>query len=252
MYCMRGLPGKEDWNNNIPVSPQYMLTQRDWWFQHERGCDKAPPLDGHFLELPAGGSFTVEIATNRAFTTFGVNPNFDGYFGGNQNPIRSDEGCVVDPNLHTFNQSSAPGTVFAISYENSIDKVTPENLVVFTVRYNTPWQRVTSYDVPKDLPHCPLGGCTCAWGWIPMGCGQPNMYMQGHKCMVTGTTSTRKLAVAKPPVYCEDDSSKCVKGAKQMIFYQQLTGNNVFNPPKMPTYNARMGFSDGAQNDIFE
>ncbi|CAF1288289.1 unnamed protein product [Adineta steineri] len=252
MYCMRGLPGKEDWNNNIPVSPQYMLTQRDWWFQHDRGCDKVPPLDGHFLELPAGGSFTVEIATNRAFTTFGVNPNFDGYFGGNQNPVRSDGGCVVDPNLHTFNQSSAPGTVFAISYENSIDKVTPENLVVFTVRYNTPWQRVTSYDVPKDLPHCPLGGCTCAWGWIPMGCGQPNMYMQGHKCMVTGTTSTRKLAVAKPPVYCEDDPSKCVKGAKQMIFYQQLTGNNVFNPPKMPTYNARMGFSDGAQNDIFE
>ena len=85
-----------------------------------------------------------------------------------------------------------------------------------------------------------------------MGCGQRNMYMQGHKCIVTGSNSTRKLAVAKPPVYCEDAGSKCVKGAKQMIFYQQLDGNNVKNPPKMPTYNARMGFSDGAQNDIFE
>ena len=85
-----------------------------------------------------------------------------------------------------------------------------------------------------------------------MGCGQPNMYMQGHKCIVTRSTSTRKLAVAKSPVYCEDNPAKCVKGAKQMIFYQQLDGNNVQNPPKMPTYNARMGFSDGAQNDIFQ
>jgi hypothetical protein len=85
-----------------------------------------------------------------------------------------------------------------------------------------------------------------------MGCGQVNIYMQGHKCIVTGSNSTRKLMVAKPPVYCEDNQSKCIKGAKQMIFYRQLDGNNVINPPKIPTYNARMGFSDGAQNDIFE
>ena len=78
------------------------------------------------------------------------------------------------------------------------------------------------------------------------------MSMQGHKCIVTGSTSTRQLAVAKPPVYCEDDRSKCVKGAKQMIFYQQVDGNNVKNPPKIPTYNSRMGYSDGAQNDIFQ
>ncbi|CAF4962578.1 unnamed protein product [Rotaria sp. Silwood1] len=211
------------------------LTQKDWWFQHYQGCDKEPPPVGDYLELPAGGSFTVEIATNRAFTTFGHNKKFNGYFGGPQELEYTPWGCVSYPNLHTPNQTLAPGTVFAISYQNSIDKVTPENLVVFTVRYKTPWQRVTSYDVPNDLPPCPPGGCTCAWGWIPMGCGQPNMYMQGHKCIVTGSTSTKKLAVAKPPVYCENDRSKCVKGAKQMIFYFQKDGNNVFNVPKMPT-----------------
>jgi hypothetical protein len=85
-----------------------------------------------------------------------------------------------------------------------------------------------------------------------MGCGEPNMYMQGHKCIVTGSNSTRQLAVARPAVYCEDDRSKCVNGAKQMIFYNQLDGNNVVNPPKMPIYNTRMGFSEGAQNDIFQ
>lgn len=141
-----------------------MLTKKDWWFQHDRGCDKVPPPSGDYLELPAGGSFTVEIATNRAFTTFGSNPKFDGYFGGHQTLVRSSDGCVTDPNLHTPNQQSAPGTAFAISYQNSIDKVTPENLVVFTVKYNTPWQRLTTYNVPRDLPPCPSGGCTCAWG----------------------------------------------------------------------------------------
>ncbi len=85
-----------------------------------------------------------------------------------------------------------------------------------------------------------------------MGCGQPNMYMQGHKCIVTGSTSTRKLAVAKPPVYCENDRSKCVKGAKQMIVCFQKDSNNVFNVSKMPTYNGVLGFFEGAQNDIFE
>ena len=140
------------------------LTKKDWWFQHHSGCDQAPPPAGDYLELPAGKSFTVEIATNRAFTTFGSDKNFNGYYGGQQDIQRNAAGCVTSPNLHTPNQTLAPGTVFAISYQNSIDRVTPENLVVFTVRYKTPWQRVTSYDVPKDLPPCPSGGCICAWG----------------------------------------------------------------------------------------
>ncbi|CAF0745143.1 unnamed protein product [Adineta ricciae] len=252
MYCMKGRGNENNMNNNLPVNPLVDLTKKDWWFQHFQGCDREPPPDGDYLELPAGGSFTVEIATNRAFTTFGHDKNFNGYFGGPQELEYTPWGCVSYPNLHTPNQTAAPGTIFAISYQNSIDKVTPENLVVFTVRYKTPWQRLTSYDVPKDLPPCPPGGCTCAWGWVPMGCGQPNMYMQGHKCIVTGSTSTKKLAVAKPPVYCENNPSRCTKGAKQMIFHFQKDGNNVFNVPKMPTYNQVMGFFEGAQNDIFE
>ncbi|EEB88604.1 hypothetical protein MPER_13483, partial [Moniliophthora perniciosa FA553] len=32
-------------------------------------CDEFPPPPGEFLELPAGGSFIVEIAANRAKTT---------------------------------------------------------------------------------------------------------------------------------------------------------------------------------------
>jgi len=43
------------------------------------------------------------------------------------------------------------------------------------------------------------------------------MYMQGFKCKVTGATSTAPLAKAQAAVYCKDDPTKCVKGAKQMI-----------------------------------
>jgi hypothetical protein len=45
--------------------------------------------------------------------------------------------------------------------------------------------------------------------------------MAGYKCNVTDVTSTKQLAPAQPPVYCEDDSSKCVAGAKQMIAWNR-------------------------------
>jgi hypothetical protein len=37
--------------------------------------------------------------------------------------------------VHTQNETMAAGTVFAISYQSDITKVTEENLVVFTVKY---------------------------------------------------------------------------------------------------------------------
>jgi hypothetical protein len=103
------------------------------------------------------------------------------------------------------------------------------------------------------MPACPPDGCTCAWLWVPRGCGQPNMYMQGYKCMVTGATSTTPLAKAQPPVMCDLDPSKCVVGAKQMIVWNQLTGNNVVTTgSQTPAYNLRNGFKPGAQLDIFQ
>jgi hypothetical protein len=69
MYCKDGLPGDNNQNNNLPVAPLYQLSKEDWWFQHDRGCDQAPPAAGEFLNVPSGGHFTVEHADNQAFTT---------------------------------------------------------------------------------------------------------------------------------------------------------------------------------------
>jgi hypothetical protein len=78
------------------------------------------------------------------------------------------------------------------------------------------------------------------------------MYQTPFKCNVTGATSTVPVAMPKPPVWCEEDQSKCVKGAKQMIYWNQAERNNIevsgydlAGSHKSPAYNAKCGFSDG-------
>ena len=87
--------------------------------------------------------------------------------------------------------------------------------------------------------------------WAPNHCGQSNIYMHPYRCKVSGA-GTRQLAPAKAPVWCEDDATKCLKGAKQMIAWAQLDGNNVFVSGtqkdggwKSPAYNMKMGFYNG-------
>jgi hypothetical protein len=78
-------------------------------------------------------------------------------------------------------------------------------------------------------------------------------YMQGFKCKVTNASPTAlPLAAAQVPTYCADDASTCVKGAKQMLAWHQKTGNNVETTDgKTPNYNAKCGWTEGAQTDIF-
>ena len=46
--------------------------------------------------------------------------------------------------------------------------------------------------------------------------------MNGVRCKVTGARpDAPKLAKAQPAVWCEDDESKCVKGAKGITIYNQ-------------------------------
>ncbi len=81
----------------------------------------------------------------------------------------------------------------------------------------------------------------------------------GYNCRVTDVKPTaRAVEPAKTPVWCEDDQSKCVKGAKGMIVFNQKEGNNIDiggqqldGDAKSPGYNKKTGFEDGAQNDIF-
>lgn len=262
MYCINGPQLETDLNSNNVVNPLFRLLQSDWWLHHVDKCDEYPPPNGEMLQLPSGGQFTIEIATNRAKTSL----SYDGrdtteWPDGRQHPEDWNEpDCITDPNMHTQNRSMASGTTFAISYNSDIKKVTPENLVIFTVRHNTPWKRIATYDVPNGMPPCPAEGCICVWGWIPNGCGEPNMYQVPFRCNTTSSVPStfRPLGIPKPAVWCEDDQLKCVRGPKQMLYWNQLTGNNIevsgfdLNGfPRSPGYNLKCGFRDGAQQDIF-
>lgn len=265
MYCKNGLSNQDQPNNNEIVNPLWNLTFNDW-FMHGQ-CRNFPPPAGEFLHLPAGGSFTVEMAGNRGQTTLSFGGQFTSEWpDGQQHPEYEDGSwppntCIISPNLHTFNEADAAGSVFAIAYKSDISQVAFNDLVVFTQAPHTPWKRVTSFDVPANMPACPAGGCICAWGWVPNNCGEPNMYMAPWKCTVTGAKpNAPQLAVPRDPVWCEGNPGACVTGAKKMIAWHQLDGNNVFTdgqPPqadgqaRSPGYNAKMGFSPGAQNDIF-
>ncbi|KJA19114.1 hypothetical protein HYPSUDRAFT_204854 [Hypholoma sublateritium FD-334 SS-4] len=260
MYCLNGNTGSTDLNSYAIVSPIYQQPFSGWWMHGFNNCNQYPPADGDFLDLPAGGSFSVEIASNRAKTTLSYNGQYTSEWpdGSTYPEDYNVPTCITSPNMHTQNQSQAAGTAFAISYESDINNVTPDNLAVFSVRYNTPWKREIQYDVPAAMPACPAAGCICAWGWVPNGCGQPNIYQTPFRCRVTGATSTTPVAAPKPPVWCEGNSGACTKGAKQMIYWNQNERNNIVvsgldqvGEPKSPAYNSKLGFPDGAQEDIF-
>ena len=78
------------------------------------------------------------------------------------------------------------------------------------------------------------------------------MYHVPFRCTVTGAISNAPVAAAVPPVWCEGDPSSCIKGAKQMLYWNQLDGNNIevsgwdlSGGHKSPGYNAKCGFADG-------
>ena len=73
-----------------------------------------------------------------------------------------------------------------------------------------------------------------------------------YRCTVTGATSTRPVGNPVPPVWCEDDASKCISGPKQMLYWNQASGTNIHvsgedlsGKPKSPGYNEKCGFKPG-------
>jgi hypothetical protein len=142
MYCRDGnVKGEVNQNTNTVVNPVYQQTKTNWWFQHDRGCDAFPPPAGEFLQLPANGEVTVELAHNRAFTTLSYDGRLvTGWPDGKDHPDNwsgwtgEGEGCIQDDGaLHVQNETSATGTAFAIAYEANLNAIKMEDLVVFSV-----------------------------------------------------------------------------------------------------------------------
>ncbi|CAM0140360.1 hypothetical protein VKS41_007010 [Umbelopsis sp. WA50703] len=234
-------------NSNKAVQPLRDYTLEEWWWHG--AMDDKPDADQVF-ELPAGGSASMEIADNKAFTSMGAHGM---YPNPRKAPVpwnNTDNGWG---NMHAVHRQDVAGCALGIAYNDKPEDVKPEDFAIFSVVHDCPARQLQSFDIP-NLPKCPNGRCQCSWFWIHKSIGGTDqMYMTPFVCNVTNTKSTKKVGKAIPPVKCDTDPSKCVVGAKQPMYWMQKEGNNMFEPTHYaPTYSDAYNYKEGAQNDIFE
>ncbi|KAI0636238.1 hypothetical protein C8Q77DRAFT_1052406 [Trametes polyzona] len=241
--------------DNRPVAPLQDMTFDQWWFH---GHLQYPPNPGDVFQLPAGKPATTELACNKGATTW-----FNSSEGGDIRQGNSP--CPNSPpsSFHTTGIDDVKGCALAIAYEPDVNKIQPEDFVVFSVNQTCVWNRFTDFQVPARMPACPEGGCHCAWFWIHSpDSGSEQIYMNGFKCDITGASSTVPLAKPKVARRCGADPEhgkpdpvpgNCTYGAKQPLYWLQKERNNMFEDAIAPPfYNDLYNFRDGAQDDIFE
>ncbi|EAU85153.1 hypothetical protein CC1G_06169 [Coprinopsis cinerea okayama7 len=246
--------------DNRPVSPLRDMTFNEWWFHNH--LDFPPHPEDKFL-LPAGSAATAEIACTKSATSYHASSE-----GGDiRDPNDPNNPCPNSPSIafHAHNEEDAMGCALAIAYKSDVNEVTPEDFTVFSVNHTCVWNRFTDFQVPKRMPPCPEGGCICAFFWVHSenGGGEEN-YMNGFRCDVTGAEANVNVKVAKSRVArrCGRDEKRgrftndlgnCTAGAKTPFYWVQAERNNMFEGPHSPpVYNDLYGFSNGAQDDIFE
>lgn len=220
------------------VTPLSGLSFNDWWFHGNLG--KAG--SGTPMELPAGGSVSLELSCNKRFTSYGSDGD-------------GTTACPDDiPSYHAgtpIRNSEILGCGLAIAYKSDAASVTPSDFTIFSVNTDCVDNLHTSFEVPSGMPECPNGKCVCAWFWQGQASAD-EMYMTGFDCTVTGSSSTKSIGAAQPPQYCPNGG--CVSGPKQPMYWANDNANVAYDGvyTHKPSYNSAWGFSNGAQNDIFE
>ena len=147
--------------DNRPVAPLTNMPFNQWWFHNHLDH---PPNDGDFFELPAGKTATTELACNKGATTW-----FNSSEGGDiRQPNNPNDPCPGSDmsEWHTNGINDLFGCSLAITYQNDVTQVKPEDFTVFSVNQTCVWTRFTDFQVPAAMPPCPPGGCICAWFWI--------------------------------------------------------------------------------------
>ncbi|KAI5840628.1 hypothetical protein BZA05DRAFT_16288 [Tricharina praecox] len=231
-------PSVLDFNGDgyTAVTPLSGKSFSQWWF-HGMASASMP---SEVFSLPVGKSVTVEASCNKDFTSWGSQ-------GDGQNACPDDT-----PSLHAGTPVEAGqllGCGLAIAYKSKFTDVKPEDFAVFSVNHQCVKQLKTTFDVPKVMPKCPDGGCICAWFWQGQSSAD-EMYMTGFRCNISGGSSTASISSPKAPKYCP--SGGCVSGPKQPMYWANDNSNIAYSGDyyQKPSYNAKWGFANGAQNDI--
>lgn len=77
--------------------------------------------------------------------------------------------------------------------------------------------------------------------------------MTGFECKIDGASGTASIGKPLPPKYCPSGSG-CVSGPKQPMYWANDRSNIQYSGEyfQKPSYNAKWGFKNGAQDDIFD
>ena len=235
------------------MTPLQQMNFDQWWFH---GYINNPPKAGVFMDLPAGGTFHGEVHCTKAFTSA-----MGRYVGQDIMGCNTPGGDGKGGALHTTDTWGIPasqtkdvkGCGLAIAYKSDPHAIKPEDFTVISTNDKCPWRRSVDFQIPKDLPACPPGGCHCLWGWIHApDAGTEQMYQLMYRCQVTGATGTRALPAPQVARKCPTDKSNCTVGAKQPHYWLQNERNNNYQHwTDAPYYNSDYGFSNGAQTDLW-
>ncbi|KAI0316452.1 hypothetical protein OF83DRAFT_1060339 [Amylostereum chailletii] len=228
-----------------------------WWFH---GHLKYPPHPDDIMQLPSGGSQTIEISCDKGLTSY-----YSSAPGGDtRDPSNPDYPCPGKPTaeFHTTGQDDTGGCAIAIAYKSEGWAVQPEDFVVISVNQACVWNLHTSFDIPDNLPPCPNGKCICGFFWGHQAdSGSEQIFMNGFQCNIDGATGSQPLPTPNVARRCGDDkylnraanTGNCTIGAKSPNYWYQAEGNNQFEDHYTPpSYQSLYGFTNGAQKDLFD
>ncbi|KAL6307621.1 hypothetical protein BKA93DRAFT_727195 [Sparassis latifolia] len=242
--------------DNRPVVPLMNMPFDEWWFH---GYKSYPPNPGDTFELPAGQAANAETACDKGLTSWWASSE-----GGNSG-FPTDSPCLGQPTTeyHTLGIDDLGGCALSIAYNSDADAVQPTDFTIFSVNQTCVWYLNTAFEVPAGMPPCPDGGCICQWHWIHTpDAGSEQMYLIPFRCEVTGSTSNTPIGTQMLPRRCGADPANgrpdatpgnCTVGPKYPMYWDQAEGNNMFEGIySPPLYKDLYGFTDGAQDDIFQ
>ncbi|GAA5872986.1 hypothetical protein JCM16303_006904 [Sporobolomyces ruberrimus] len=254
MPSMYGVGPNFEYSAGNPVDPigPGWTTFDDWWFRGP-SYRALKPQSNVASQLPAGGSFTMEVACHVAWTSYGwatTEPGsaLDACPGDNAGPYHAG-----DPNSMEIDESLISGCALAIADVENIEDVTMDNLVVFSTNQNCIRQKETTFQIPAKMPKCTGSNCICSWHWLANN-GTANYYQTGFNCTITGSpVDATPIAPPSDPVFCKNNPSSCTTGAKRPIYAYNYPSNVPWiGNDDRAGYHASWSFPhDGAQNDIF-
>ncbi|KAH9917021.1 uncharacterized protein B0H18DRAFT_1123859 [Fomitopsis serialis] len=213
-----------------------------------------PPNAGDVFELPAGGSINAELTCDK-----GASSSYASSEGGNAGfPTNWPCPGQDSSQFHTTGIDDTKGCAIAIADKTDGKDVQPNDFTIISVNQTCVWYANTEFQIPAQMPACSGPNCVCAWFWIH----------SDDSGSEQRAVTTQHGSVANP--------GNCTIGPKYPMYWMQAEGNNV-RPPSdprdisflditmltgrvqmfegyydVPVYGDKMGFHDGAQNDIFQ